>query len=454
MTDPGPTREPPYPAPAYAWTVVVLLLLTYIVSWLDRQILSFIIGPIKASFALNDTQVGLLLGPAFAIFYILLGIPVGWLADRKSRKVIIACGIALWSLMTAASAFARNFTHLFLARIGVGVGESVLTPSALSMISDYFPKEKRARAVSLYMSGISLGTAIGSMLGGWIVGRVTATPEITLPLFGAMESWKATFLIVGLPGLVLAAVMMLVREPYRRDKIALDGSRVADTTIGQALAYFWQRRSSIGALWVGQTAMTITGYAQFFNPELFRRTWGWGMTEIGFAIGAIFLVCGPGGANFGGWLADRFTKAGDRGGPMRATLIAITLLIPTSIIYPLMPTPELALAGLALSTIGGAMASACGAAATVAVAPNQVRAQATAVYWVIINLAGLFIGPPLVGLLTDQVFGDPAALKYGLAIVPALVGLPCILLQWWGLGHYRAEVARLEAAAAPRHSRM
>ena len=438
----------PYPRPAYAWSVVVLLLLTYIVSWLDRQILSFIISPIKTSFDLSDTQIGLLLGPAFAIFYILMGIPVGWLADRKSRKVIIGCGIALWSLMTAAGAFAKNFSHLFMARIGVGLGESVLTPSAISMISDYFPKEKRGRAISLYMTGISLGTAIGSILGGWIVGSVTSTPTVTLPLLGTMESWKATFIIVGLPGLILSALMFMVREPERRDRIALDGTRIAETSITEALGYFWRRRGAFLSLWIGQCAMTVTGYAQFFNPELFRRTWGWGMADIGLAIGIVFLICGPTGANVGGWIADRFTKSGDTGGPMRATLIAIIVLTPTSLLYPLMPTPWLALAGLALSTLAGAMASACGATATAAISPNQVRAQATAVYWVIINLAGLFIGPPLVGFLTDSVFGDPSALKYGLAVVPALVGLPCIVLQWWGLKHYRAEAQKLAQAVA------
>ncbi|MCB2109061.1 MAG: MFS transporter [Rhodobacteraceae bacterium] len=439
----------PYPKPAYAWSVVVLLLLTYIISWLDRQILSYIINPIKMSFDLNDTQIGLLLGPAFAIFYILLGIPVGWLADRKSRKVIIGCGIALWSVMTAASGFAKNFTHLFMARIGVGLGESVLTPSAVSMISDYFPKEKRGRAISLYMTGISLGTAIGSILGGWIVGSVTSTPTVTLPLFGTIESWKATFIVVGLPGLVLSALVFMVREPLRRDRVALGRTGKTETSIAEALSYFWSRRGAFFSLWIGQCAMTVTGYAQFFNPELFRRNWNWGMADIGLAIGTVILIFGPAGANVGGWIADRFTKAGDIGGPMRATFIAITILTLTSIAYPLMPTPWLALAGLALSTIGGAMASACGATATAGISPNQVRAQATAVYWVIINLAGLFIGPPLVGFLTDSVFGDPTALKFSLAIVPAAVGLPCIALQWWGLQRYRAEAQKLTASATP-----
>jgi len=437
-------NEPPYPNPKYAWYVVTLLLLSYIVSWLDRQILSYLIGPIKSSFELSDTQIGLLLGPAFAVFYITLGIPLGWLADRKSRRSMIGWGIALWSVMTAISAFAKNFGQLFLARIGVGVGEATLTPAALSLINDYFPREKRGRAVSLYMSGISLGTAIGSILGGWIVAQVMKTPEVTLPVFGVMEGWRATFLIVGLPGLILALLMLTVKEPYRRDRIALDGTASAQPSLLDALKYYWAHRGAFGCLWFGQTGMTVIGYGQFFNAELFRRTWGWGMAEIGLALGIMFLIFGPTGANFGGWLADRFTKQGDKGGPMRAVLIANAILIPFSIIFPLMPTPWLALAMLALSTLGGAMASACGATATTVLAPNQVRAQAVAVYWVIINFAGLFLGPPLVGLITDRVFGDEAALKYALAAVPALMAVPVFVLLTRGLKNYRAEMAAPE----------
>jgi MFS family permease len=333
---------------------------------------------------------------------------------------------------------------LFLFRVGLGVGEATLTPSALSLINDYFPKEKRGRAVSLYMSGISMGTAIGSILGGWIVAQVMKTPEVTLPLIGTIEGWRATFLIVGVPGLILALLMLTVKEPHRRDRIALDGAAMTQPTLLDALKYYWDHRGAFGCLWFGQTGMTVIGYAQFFNPELFRRTWGWGMAEIGLALGIMFLIFGPGGANFGGWLADRFTKNGDKCGPMRAVLIANMILIPFSIVYPLMPTPWLALAMLALSTLGGAMASACGATATTALAPNQVRGQAVAVYWVIINFAGLFIGPPLVGLITDSVFGDEAALKYGLAAVPALMAVPVLYLLTRGLKNYRAEMAALE----------
>ena len=445
---PSPSTEPAYPNPVYAWYVVILLLITYIFAWLDRQILSYLIGPIKASFELSDTQIGLLLGPAFAIFYITLGIPLGWLADRKSRRMLIAWGIAVWSVMTALSAFARSFGLLFLARIGVGVGEATLTPSALSLISDYFPKDKRGRAVSLYMSGISLGTAFGSILGGWIVAQVTKTPEVTLPLLGTMEGWRATFIIVGAPGLILSLLMLTVAEPYRRESVAIDGTVVASVSLLDALKYYWTHRGAFLCLWFGQTGMTVIGYSQLFNAEVFRRTWGWGMQEIGLALGIVFLIFGPGGANFGGWLADHFTKAGDKGGPMRAVVIANTILIPASFLYPLMPTPWLALAMLAISTLGGAMSSACGAAATTALAPNQVRAQAIAVYWVIINFAGLFIGPPLVGLITDKVFGDEAAIKYGVAFVPLMMAVPVFVLLLRALKNYRVKMAEFEAVRA------
>ncbi|MGH8284862.1 MAG: MFS transporter, partial [Steroidobacteraceae bacterium] len=162
----GGDRDDAYPPTAYSWYVVAVLTVTYTVSFIDRQIMALMIEPIRRDLGITDTQVSLLIGLAFAVFYTLLGVPIARLADRYSRRAIIAAGVAVWCVMTAACGLARNYAQLFLARVGVGVGEAALSPSALSMMSDYFPKRTRGRAVAVYHTGISLGAGLAMIVGG------------------------------------------------------------------------------------------------------------------------------------------------------------------------------------------------------------------------------------------------------------------------------------------------
>ncbi len=219
MTQASHPPRPDYPSSAYAWYVVVVLTAAYVVSFIDRQILALLVEPIRRDLGLTDTQMGLIMGSAFALFYTILGIPLGWLADRFSRRGIIAAGITIWCLMTAACGLSRNFGQLFLARVGVGVGEAALSPSALSLISDYFPRERRGRAISFYNMGVSLGAGIAMIGGGWIIAGIIDAPPTTLPVVGEIYAWQTVFLVVGLPGLAIAALMATVREPERRDKL-------------------------------------------------------------------------------------------------------------------------------------------------------------------------------------------------------------------------------------------
>jgi MFS family permease len=203
----------------YAWYVVIVLMVIYTLSFIDRQILAFLVGPIRADLQISDTAIGLLGGFAFAIFYTLLGLPMGWLADRKSRRGLIAIGLVFWSLMTALCSLARSFGTLFAARIGVGVGEATLTPAAFSLIADYFPREKLARALSVYSMGILIGSGLAFIVGGAVVQAMNGMPALQVPVLGTMAPWRLTFLIVGLPGLAIALLLLTVREPVRRNVI-------------------------------------------------------------------------------------------------------------------------------------------------------------------------------------------------------------------------------------------
>ena len=448
-TEAGTASEAPYPNPKYSWYVTTLLLFAYILSFVDRQIMSLLIEPIKADLELSDGQIGLLLGPAFAIFYVTMGIPIGWLADRKSRRAIIGAGITVWCFMTAACGLSRTFGQLFAARIGVGAGEAVLTPSALSLISDYFPQKQRARAISLYMSGISLGGGIANLAGGPLIALLLAMPPIVIPIFGELMAWQTAFLVVGLPGLLLAVLMLTVKEPIRRGLISLKkraGTESQDLSFREGMVFLGKRWKAYGSLFFGMSVVTLVGYTGFWNVALFQRTWEWDIATIGITLGSAALIFGPLGANGGGWIADKLTNKGRKDGPMRAMYYGVIITVITNIAYPLMPSGQLAMAFYIPSILGGAMASACGAAAVVHIAPNQVRAQATAIYWLIINIIGLMFGPTSVGFLTDML-GDPSRLRYAMSVVPFVVGVPAILLIMWGLKHYRAAAGESKAWA-------
>ncbi len=435
-----------YFAPRYAWYVVVLLTLVHIVAYVDRYLLSLLIEPIKATLVLTDFQIGLLIGPAFVFFFVVLGLPLGWLADRKSRRTILAVGIALWSVMTAACGMARSFGTLFLARIGVGIGEASAAPCTASLISDYFPPAIRPRAIGLWMTGAPVGAGSTYLLGGAVVAMISASPPLVLPGIGELYAWQTAFLVVGVPGVVLALLVRLtVREPARHERLQQTGSEAP--TIRDALGYFLTHRRSYGSVFVGIIGITAIGASSFWAPALFERTWGWGVAKTGLAIGTVLLTTGLFGANFGGWLAARWTARGRPHGPYLTVFIGALIVFPAFVLFPLMPTGEAAVAVLFLGFIGMSITSGTSPSSIIAITPSELRGQMTALFWMVINLFGALVGPPMVGAITDA-FGDPQALRYGVSITAGCFGLIMNLGLWWGLRHYRnsaesvAELAR------------
>ena len=432
-----------YPAPGYAWYVVVVLTLAYMFSFLDRQILALLVEPIRADLGISDTQMSLLQGLAFGIFYTLLGIPIGRLADRRSRRGIIAIGITVWCLMTAACGLAKNFTQLFLARVGIGVGEATLNPSAYSLISDYFPRERRARPMSFYNMGVSLGAGVAMVLGGQVISWVYSQPQATLPVVGTLFHWQMVFILVGLPGLLIALLMVTVREPARKDKVSLGKDKVADDVIPvrEAASFLWERKKTYGTLFLGMSVVTIIGYGYFsWIPTMFIRTWEWPISKIAFVYGMVILIFGPIGVNVGGWLADRWYNKGRKAAHMRVTLIGALILVPASTAVPLMPTPELAALMLIPATIGGAVPTATAGAALMMIVPNQLRAQTTAIYYFVINVLGLTIGPFAIAVFTDQVFRDESMLRYSIAIVSFSAGIIALGFLITNIKHFRNSV--------------
>ncbi|MDP6675120.1 MAG: MFS transporter [Gammaproteobacteria bacterium] len=446
------TAASSYPAPAYGWYVVIILTVAYAVSFLDRQILALLVQPIKADLGITDTEMSLLLGLAFAIFYTVLAIPLGRMADQRSRRGMITIAITVWCLMTAACGLAKNFTYLFLARLGVGVGQAALNPAALSMISDYFPRERRGKPVAFYSLGISLGAGIAMLVGGQVISYVSKAPAVSLPLVGELAAWQTVLLWVGLPGLIIAVLMATVREPVRQDKIRLQ-DQVAEAqdgmSIGQVARFLLQRWRTYGTMFMGMSVVTIIGYAfMFWIPTMFVRTWGWTIPEISTAYGLVILFAGPTGVTLGGWLGDELYRRGYRDGHMRATLIGVLILIAASIAAPLMPTAEWTVAMLFPATAGAAMPSATGSASLMMIVPNQMRAVTAAMYYFVIGLLGLILGSTSVALVTDYVFADDAALRYSIVCVVIGAGILALGFLANNLKHFRDSVIEADQWSA------
>ena len=422
----------------YRWYVVGVLSVAYMFSFIDRMIMSLLVEPIRLDLGISDTQISLLIGFAFALFYTCLGVPIALLADRTKRRTLIAAGITIWCLMTAACGLARNFWQLFFARMGVGVGEATLSPAATSLIGDYFPRHLLGRAIAVYTMGISIGSGIALILGGKIVALVTDMGGITLPIVGELKAWQAAFMIVGIPGLVVAALMFTVREPERRERLQADPVPMAD-----AFRFIWSQRKTYGAHFLGLSVTTVMAYGYLaWVPTLFIRVYDWPIERIGLVYGLLMLVFGLTGAFIGGGLSDKLTARGLSDAHWRVMIGGTGLLIPAYIFVSLVPSPVWAMVLLAPGIVGGSIPAAAGPAALIVVTPNEMRALVSSLYYFVINLIGLTVGPTAIALLTDYYFKDTADLPYSMAVVAGVSWICSLLVLLWGLKHYRLSVAQ------------
>lgn len=432
-------EERDYPSPRYAWYMVAILTVAYILSFVDRYVLGLLIEPIKADLELSDTQIGILLGPAFAIFYATMGLPLGYAADRMRRKWIVAAGVFIWSFATAASGLARNFSHLFLARFSVGVGEATLGPCAMSMISDSFPREKRGRPIAFYTGALSLGAGIASLVSAGVLTWAKSVPELSVPFVGTVEPWQFIFFVVGVPGIFVAAILTTLREPKRQ--------RIKNSKVAPKFSHMLKHVSARWKVYVSflifPCVMTIVAYMQGWYAPMFKRTWGWEAETYVLANGIILLAVGPLSVNVAGWLNDKLYAQGRKDAPLLIMIAGVALIVPTAIIAPLMPTPVAAMAVIVFNTVGIATASATGVTGLLNITPSEIRGQVVAIYYMAISLSGLFLGPTTVGLLSDKVFGNEH-LNYATAAVPAIYGIPVLFFIGYALRAYRAELEKAE----------
>ncbi len=431
--------------PAYRWYVVILLLGVFILSYFDRFILSLLVEPLKAAMKLSDFEVGLLLGPAFSTFHVLVAIPLGWYADRSNRKYLLLAGIVIWCSMTVGSGLVATFLPLFLMRLGLGLGEAVVSPCSVSIISDYFNRRERPRAISVYMAGPYLGAGLAFLLGGLIVGHLQTIGHVNWPIFGTLAPWQATFVLVGIPGFIFAGLMMTVKEPVRQETTS------ARAPASAAFRYMGQRWRGFGALIVGSTCNFALSALTLWNVPLFSRLWGWGIAETGFVTGIFYFTAGPIGTALAVW-AQRHFAIGRVDGSMRVLILGLLICVPCSALYPIMPSAEFAVVFMFIAFIGKSVATAGGPASMAQITPGEVRTQSMAIFNTFISLIGPLLGPPIIGFATDMT-GDPKKIGLVLSCYVLVLGIPAILICIAGLKYYRAAVVELELALAnaPAH---
>ncbi|MFQ5982272.1 MAG: spinster family MFS transporter [Woeseiaceae bacterium] len=421
------------PSPSYAWFIVSLCLLAYILSFVDRQIIALLVEPIRADLELSDTQFSLLTGFAFAIFYALMGLPIARWADVGPRPFIISAGIIVWSIATAVCGLARNFWQLFFARMAVGVGEAALSPTAYSMITDSFPKSKLGLALGIYSSGVFLGSGLAFLVGGAVIEIVGQFGTLTLPIIGELKPWQSAFFIVGLPGVLVGILFILtVRDPERRGVTGRAGY-----SIGQVRRYIKSHKRTFIAHYLGFGLLSLSLFALlFWAPAYLIRVFGLSARDAGFYLGFVVLIGNSAGTLSSGWLTDVFTRRGHDDAPLRAGLGGGLGVIVPGALFSSMPSLASALAMLALAFYFASFPVATSAAGLQLMAPNRMRAQVTALFFLALNLFGITGGATLVALLTDFVFRNEQLVGYSMSIMCALSAIGAAALLAWGLKHF------------------
>lgn len=421
----------------YEWYVVLVLAACYALSFVDRQILSLLVGPIKHDLHISDTRIGLLQGLAFSVLYTFMGLPLGRWADSANRRNLIVGGVLAWSAFTTFCSAAKSFLTLFLARIGVGIGEASLSPSTYSMVADYFPRERFGVALSVLYMGVFVGSSLALMVGGTTVDILARTPLVTVPILGLIASWRLTFVVVGAPGILFALLLFTVREPIRKGVLRVASGK--SLSLREGIAEIRLRWQTVAGLALGMVFQSTCFYAfMSWAPAFLQRVHGWSAGQAGRALGLIVLIFGCLGMYAGGSLCDRWHRKGIVDGPVR---VGIPSALGAGVLFVLaMLSPHagwtLAFACPAMFFLALPMGTAV--AALQLIFPNQLRGQVSALYLFILNLGGLTLGPLLPGVFNDYLFKNEKMIGPSVAITIAGAAFLMLVVFTATLRPYRA----------------
>jgi MFS family permease len=422
---PETSRPPPKPQP-YAYYVVGVLLVAYILSFMDRTVLSLLIDPIRRDLGLSDTSMGALIGFGFVLVYSTAGLALGRLADSGDRRLLIAAGLTVWSLATAASSFTAGFSSLLAARLLVGVGEATLSPASYSLIASYFPKHRLGLATSIY----ALGTVLGSGVASALIGNV-ARLSAAIPSVGHFDrgtgSWRLIFLIVGLIGLPFVAFILTIREPRRSYVKGSDAPEAP--ALSDALRELSRHAPLYAGIMIGYAIMTVASFtAVLWGPTYFIRLHGFTTGTIGSFFGLVMGVGGTAGVLIGGVVSDRLARRGIIDAPPR---VVIGSLLTQALFFPaafLTRNRVMAESFFAVGMFFMAFQGGLQGATMALLAPERMRGFAMSLYLLTANIIGMGCGPLFVALLTDRLFHDPASVGKSLAIVSAASSIAAVAI--------------------------
>ena len=448
-----------YPKPAYAWYVVVLMMCFYVLSFMDRQIIAVLLDPIKDDLQLTDVQISLIGGVSFGLFYSVVGIFIGRLADSMNRPMLIAAGVFIWSLTTALCGLAGKFWHLLFLRMGVGLGEAALLPSTLSLLKDYFPPARIATPTSVFLFGAPIGIGLAFAAGGLMYGvaqDITAADGWNDVFFiGGSAAWKLVLLFLGIVGMVMTLGMFTVREPRitnaagteKRAEHSLKTANAAE--LPEVKAYAKKNWLPITSLYVGMALISLAAYAQgFWDVTYLTRTFGGDRGSVAFMYGMVQMFAGMSGMFLGGYTADRLTRRGVEGSSFKLVVVGAAIATPFGFAYSVAGTEQLSLWLMVVAIFGTNICFACAASAMQRMYPVAMLGLAAGVYFFMSNAVGLMVGPTVVAALTDYYFVDPQKVGYSLSIVGGCARLLAFVVFVIGMFSYVKLLRERERAPA------
>ena len=440
--DATPVCESAYPARAAAWYATFVLSMLYWLSVLDRFIVSLLVEPIKRDLRLTDMQFAMVYGAGFALTFGILGLVCGALADRFNRRWLIFVGVSVWSLATAALGFAQNFWQLLVARLSVGAGEAALNPCATSMITDLFPRERLTLAMALYTLGATVGGGTAYMFGGALIDLVSHSDVVTLPIVGNIRSWQAVFLIVGLPGSLLALMIFTLPDPQRRGRARPQSWR---STYGGLLKFMNARRRFYLChyLGFGLASAIIAGCGTWY-PAHMGRAFGWSASQIGLTLGMVLIGAGIIGKVICGRAVDAMYQRGMRDGQLRWYAGALLLGTPIGIFAMLSHNPWIFVGGVGVFLVLIAPLPACANTALNLVTPNEMRGTGIALFAASGSLIGVGAGPVMIAAVSQYFFSGPTAIGSGMSVVIAVIGPVSAVILLSGLRAMREAMAEAE----------
>jgi len=425
--------------------VIAILVVAYTFAICDRSIIGLLVQPMKADLGVTDAQMGLLQGLAFAICYTTFGLVLGFVTDRTDRRLLLALSIFVWSAATIAGGFTKSFEMLFVTRVFVGLGEAGVLPIAGSLIADYLPPKSRAKAFGMLLLGGTFGTALGFQVGGYAVSLAAMVRDVAPPFIAVLHDWQIAFLVVGVPGVVVAAAFALtVREPVRREKAKIDNK-----SLKPLVDHIGKNKLAYAALLCSAALNVLCIYAQItWGPTFFVRAYGWAPEQTANFL-AISSIIGATSAPSVGWLMSWLLGKGRSDAPLIVALIHAACLIVLGPLGYLSPVIWLTAPFYLLMSFTSNWSTSAALMGVSQVTPNEMRGQLTAFYTLLSGLISLSLGAYAVGMLSDTVFTQANGIRYSMALVYLIAGGLSLSLIVIGRSAFRASVQRAQAWAEP-----